>query len=151
MDDNKNPHPVCGGLMHLNRARLRPSTTSVCLAAIVRVSTAWPGATAQADGFGLIEHGASGLGNAYYAGASAVSALGSTAWFNPAGLSDFTINPGLHALLDGNQNANTQLITQNFLNGVPASAAVELPPSLSFSGAWQVKSSLEPLLNRCVS
>jgi long-chain fatty acid transport protein len=41
---------------------------------------------ATAGGFSLIEHGASGLGNAY-AGAAAVSADTSTVWFNPAGMS----------------------------------------------------------------
>ncbi|MFT4728812.1 MAG: long-chain fatty acid transport protein [Granulosicoccus sp.] len=42
--------------------------------------------TATAGGFALIEHGASGLGNAY-AGAAAVSTDTSTVWFNPAGMS----------------------------------------------------------------
>ncbi len=42
--------------------------------------------TATAGGFALIEHGASGLGNAY-AGAAAVSSDASTVWFNPAGMS----------------------------------------------------------------
>ena len=42
--------------------------------------------TATAGGFALIEHGASGLGNAY-AGAAAVSSDTSTVWFNPAGMS----------------------------------------------------------------
>lgn len=42
--------------------------------------------TANAGGFALIEHGASGLGNAY-AGSAAVSADTSTVWFNPAGMS----------------------------------------------------------------
>ncbi len=40
---------------------------------------------ATAGGFALIEHGASGLGNAY-AGAAAVSSDTSTVWFNPAGM-----------------------------------------------------------------
>lgn len=42
---------------------------------------------AQAGGFALIEHGASGMGNAY-AGAAAVSADASTIWFNPAGMTE---------------------------------------------------------------
>jgi len=42
---------------------------------------------ANAGGFALVEHGASGLGNAY-AGAAAVSADGSTAWFNAAGMTE---------------------------------------------------------------
>lgn len=45
------------------------------------------GTVAQAGGFALIEHGASGLGTAY-AGASAVSNDGSTVWFNAAGMSE---------------------------------------------------------------
>ncbi len=40
-----------------------------------------------AGGFALIEHGASGLGNAY-AGAAAVSRDASTVWFNPAGMGE---------------------------------------------------------------
>ena len=42
---------------------------------------------ARAGGFALIEHGASGLGNAY-AGASALAEDGSTIWFNPAGMTE---------------------------------------------------------------
>ncbi len=42
---------------------------------------------ATGGGFALVEHGASGLGNAY-AGAAAVSADGSTAWFNAAGITE---------------------------------------------------------------
>ncbi len=44
---------------------------------------------AHAGGFALIEHGASGLGNAY-AGASAVSVDTSTVWFNPAGMTELS-------------------------------------------------------------
>ena len=40
---------------------------------------------ANAGGFSLIEHGASGLGNAY-AGSAAVAADASTIYFNPAGM-----------------------------------------------------------------
>lgn len=41
---------------------------------MVSVSSAWLGATAHAGGFGLIEHGASGLGNVYAgAGAAEIS------------------------------------------------------------------------------
>ena len=49
---------------------------------------------AQAGGFALIEHGASGLGNAY-AGAAAVAHDTSTIWFNPAGMTE----------LDGRESA----------------------------------------------
>jgi len=43
------------------------------------------GGNAQAAGFAIIEHSASGMGNAF-AGAAAVANDASTAWFNPAGL-----------------------------------------------------------------
>ena len=42
---------------------------------------------AHAGGFALIEHGASGMGNAY-AGAAAVAHDSSTIWFNPAGMTE---------------------------------------------------------------
>ena len=45
------------------------------------------GPAAHAGGFSLIEHGASGLGNAY-AGSSALAEDGSTIWFNPAGMTE---------------------------------------------------------------
>jgi long-chain fatty acid transport protein len=41
--------------------------------------------TAAASGFAIIEHSASGMGNAY-AGAAAIAEDGSTIWFNPAGM-----------------------------------------------------------------
>lgn len=44
---------------------------------------------ANAGGFGLNEHGASGLGNAY-AGSAAVAVDSSTLWFNPAGMLQLT-------------------------------------------------------------
>ncbi|RUM93571.1 MAG: hydrocarbon degradation protein [Thiothrix sp.] len=43
------------------------------------------GGHAEAAGFAIIEHSASGMGNAF-AGAAAVANDASTAWFNPAGL-----------------------------------------------------------------
>jgi len=55
---------------------LGASTGLLCLASQV-----------HAGGFALVEHGASGLGNAY-AGAAAVSADTSTVWFNPAGMTE---------------------------------------------------------------
>jgi len=51
------------------------------------VATALCAGVGHAGGFALIEHGASGLGNAY-AGAAAIANDPSTAWFNPAGLSE---------------------------------------------------------------
>jgi len=61
--------------------RARPFAISAGLACVIAAS-----GSAKAGGFALIEHGASGLGNAY-AGAAAVSADTSTVWFNPAGMS----------------------------------------------------------------
>ncbi|PID63117.1 MAG: hydrocarbon degradation protein [Gammaproteobacteria bacterium] len=57
----------------------------------------------QAAGFSLIEHGASGLGNAY-AGAGAVAADGSTIFFNPAGIVELENSQfaGAFHLLDSN-------------------------------------------------
>ena len=55
---------------------------------------------ARAGGFALIEHGASGLGNAY-AGAAAAAHDASTIWFNPAGMSELDgreIDVALHVL-----------------------------------------------------
>ena len=68
-------------------------------AAMVATLTSITG-LAQAGGFGLSEHGVSGLGNAY-AGAAAVAADSSTVWNNPAGmlqLTDREVSFGLHAL-----------------------------------------------------
>ena len=56
--------------------------------------------TLHAGGFALIEHGASGMGNAY-AGAAAVAHDASTIWFNPAGMSELDgreLGVGLHVL-----------------------------------------------------
>lgn len=85
--------------MYPHPARLRPLATAACLAS-VGVSSAWLSTAADAAGFALIEHGASGLGNAY-AGASAVSHDASTVWFNPAGMSEIDGRQaivGLHLL-----------------------------------------------------
>lgn len=58
-----------------------PTTIKVaCVAALTSAT-----GLANAGGFSLIEHGASGLGNAY-AGAGAVSVDASTLYFNPAGM-----------------------------------------------------------------
>lgn len=73
----------------------RPLAVFVSLACLGGLS-----GMAQAGGFALIEHGASGMGNAY-AGAAAVSQDASTAWFNPAGMSNVQgrqVAIGLHVL-----------------------------------------------------
>jgi len=76
---------------------------------------------AQAGGFALIEHGASGLGNAY-AGSSAVAADTSTLWFNPAGmllLTDREFMIGAHAIAS-DTTVNDQGSTLNTaLGGTP--------------------------------
>lgn len=65
-------------MQHLMRRP--PLGALVCIAGLSGLS-----GSAYAGGFALIEHGASGLGNAY-AGAAAVSRDTSTVWFNPAGM-----------------------------------------------------------------
>ena len=79
--------------------RRRPLASLVRLA-VIGIPIAFITAPAHAGGFGLIEHGASGLGNAY-AGAAAVSSDGSTVWFNPAGMSEIDgreVSVALHIL-----------------------------------------------------
>ncbi|MFK7996062.1 MAG: OmpP1/FadL family transporter [Granulosicoccus sp.] len=61
------------------------------------------------------------------------------------GDADFVVNPALRALLDNNNGAQTQAITQGFLQDGPATAAVELPASFSLSGAWQATNKVELL------
>jgi len=64
-------------------SRLRDACALAGLATLASL----PAGVVHSGGFALIEHGASGLGNAY-AGASATASDASTAWFNPAGLSE---------------------------------------------------------------
>lgn len=58
---------------------------------------------------------------------------------------DFGVNPALRALLDGNTGVQSQALTQGFLLDGSALAQVELPATLSFSGAWQVNDKVELL------
>jgi len=69
--------------MNKHPSRLREACALAGLASVASL----PAGIAQAGGFALIEHGASGMGVAY-AGAAAVADDASTAWFNPAGLSE---------------------------------------------------------------
>ena len=81
--------------MYKYSRRLRPLGTLVGVVGLVGLH-----GVAQAGGFALIEHGVSGLGNAY-AGAAAVSDDGSTVWFNPAGMSQLDgrqLSVGVHLL-----------------------------------------------------
>lgn len=86
--------------MYRYPARQKPFAAKAIGTTIVSTSILCLSQFASAGGFGLIEHGASGLGNAY-AGASAVSADSSTVWFNPAGMSEITgrdVAVALHVL-----------------------------------------------------
>jgi len=61
------------------------------------------------------------------------------------GDADFTVNPQLQALLDGNTNEASIPLTSGLFNDVGASAAVDLPATLSLSGAWKVNGAIELL------
>lgn len=81
--------------MYRQSVRLRPLGSLVGVVSLASLTS-----IAHAGGFALIEHGASGLGNAY-AGAAAVSSDTSTVWFNPAGMSQIEgreMAVGLHLL-----------------------------------------------------
>lgn len=78
---------------------------------------------AHAGGFALIEHGASGMGNAY-AGAAAVSADSSTVWFNPAGMSQLEgrhVAVGLHLLATDTQWTDAGTTLGSAVGRAPAS------------------------------
>jgi len=86
---------------------------------------------AQAAGFGLSSHGASGLGNAY-AGAAAVSADTSTVWFNPAGMSEIDgreVSGTLHIL-----NSNSKWTDRGTTLGAAVGSAVASGPSTAEPG-----------------
>jgi len=61
------------------------------------------------------------------------------------GEADFDVNPELRSLLDNNSVEGTSLITQALLTDTGATAEVELPPMLSFSGAWQANDKVQLL------
>jgi len=61
------------------------------------------------------------------------------------GEADFDVNPELRSLLDNNSVEGTSLITQALLTNTGATAEVELPPMLSFSGAWQANDKVQLL------
>ena len=87
----------------------------------------------HAGGFALVEHGASGMGNAY-AGAAAVAHDSSTIWFNPAGMSELEgreIAVGLHVLATDTDWADRGTSLNAALPGAAAGAAV---PGDEFSG-----------------
>ena len=99
-----------------------PTASIGALAAAIATVCAAP---AQAGGFALVEHGASGMGNAY-AGAAAVSADTSTIWFNPAGMSEIEsreISVGFHSL-----TSNTEWTDQgSTLSPAVGGGALNLP------------------------
>ncbi|MEE9321637.1 MAG: outer membrane protein transport protein [Granulosicoccus sp.] len=87
---------------------------------------------AQAAGFALIEHGASGMGNAY-AGAAAVSSDTSTAWFNPAGMTEIDnreLAAALHVLNTDTEwtNAGTTLFNGEEVSGSETASAGTTSP-----------------------
>jgi len=76
---------------------------------------------AHAGGFALIEHGASGLGNAY-AGSAALAGDTSTVWFNPAGmlnLSKREVSGGLHLIATDTSIADQGTTANTALGGFP--------------------------------
>ena len=81
--------------MYRHSARIRPLGSLVGFVSLASLT-----GIVNAGGFALIEHGASGLGQAY-AGAAAVSTDTSTVWFNPAGMSQLDgreMAVGLHLI-----------------------------------------------------
>ncbi|ASJ74749.1 OmpP1/FadL family transporter [Granulosicoccus antarcticus] len=81
--------------MHRYSARIRPLGSLIGIVSLASLT-----GVVNAGGFALIEHGASGMGNAY-AGAAAVSNDPSTVWFNPAGMSELDgrqVSVGIHLL-----------------------------------------------------
>ncbi len=96
---------------------------------------------ANAGGFALIEHGASGLGNAY-AGSAAVAADTSTLWFNPAGmlqLTDREFMVAAHAISSNVSIENQGTTLNTALGGTPVSGgataennSVTLVPNLYY-------------------
>ncbi len=81
--------------MYRHSARIRPLGSLVGFVSLASLT-----GIVNAGGFALVEHGASGLGQAY-AGAAAVSTDTSTVWFNPAGMSQLEgreMAVGLHLL-----------------------------------------------------
>lgn len=91
---------------------------------------------ANAGGYALIEHGASGLGNAY-AGSAAVAADTSTLWFNPAGmiqLTDREFMIGAHAISSSTTINDEGTTLNTALGGTPVSG----PASASNDGVTLV-------------
>lgn len=90
----------------------------VCFAALTSVT-----GLANAGGYALIEHGASGLGNAY-AGNAAVAADASTLYFNPAGmvhLADRQLLVGAHFISVDTSITDQGTTLNNALGGTPVS------------------------------
>ena len=89
---------------------------AACIAALTSVT-----GLANAGGFSLIEHGASGLGNAY-AGNAAVAADASTLYFNPAGmvhLADRQLLVGAHLISTSTSISNEGSTLNTALGGTP--------------------------------
>lgn len=71
----------------LRGVRAFTGQTSLACAVAVACAGISVAGSVHAAGFQLVEHGASGMGNAY-AGAAALASDTSTAWYNPAGMSE---------------------------------------------------------------
>ena len=100
---------------------LYPNAPKVAIAAAL---TTISGLT-NAGGFSLIEHGASGLGNAY-AGSAAVAADASTIYFNPAGmlqLDSIEINLAGHAIVPDTTLTDEGTTLNTALGGTPVSGS----------------------------
>lgn len=110
----------------LRRANWRPMLAA--LGGTLLMST--PGIL-HAGGFALIEHGASGLGNAY-AGAAAISEDSSTIWFNPAGISELK-GREFSVALHGVHTAGEWTDTGSALNPLFGSTPVSGPDTESIS------------------
>lgn len=111
--------------MYRHSLRARWLGTLLGLSTIASIS-----GLAHSGGFALIEHGASGLGNAY-AGAAAVSADTSTVWFNPAGMSELDsreISGALHLLNSSTEFSNRGTTLGAALGSSAASGADTAEP-----------------------
>ena len=108
--------------MYQHPVRLRPLAALVRLA-VLGLPVSFISTQAHSSGFALVEHGASGLGNAY-AGAGAVSVDGSTVWWNPAGMSELDsreVSAAVHVLTSDTEFTNEGTTFGPVLGGAPVS------------------------------
>lgn len=116
--------------MYRHQVRRRPLKALLGIVGVAALVT-----NAQAGGFALIEHGASGLGNAY-AGAAAVSADTSTVWFNPAGITEIEgreLAAALHVI-----SADTTFTDQGTTLGARLGGSIASGPDTASPGGATV-------------